>query len=97
MTFSSSETWAVNLSTIFFRLATTQAMSSTSTWASFRATFSSASSDFRDTRYLEAESLSLGSMPSVVCYSMKTVRQKGGGEFKVSLEHHSGIIGFEGD
>jgi hypothetical protein len=84
----------VNLSAVFFKLATARARAWTSSLASFQATFSSASSDFKDARYLIAESLSPGLMLSVVSCSMKTARQKGGEEFKVSPKHRSGIIGF---
>jgi hypothetical protein len=84
----------VNLSVVFFKSAHARARVWTSSLDSFQASFSSASSDFKDARYLVAEPLSPGSVLSVVSYSMKIARQKGGGEFKVSPEHRSGIIGF---
>jgi hypothetical protein len=84
----------VNLSAVFFKLAHARARVWTSSLASFRAAFSSASLDFRDARYLVVESLSPRSTLSVVSCSMKTARQKVGGEFKVSPEHRSNIIGF---
>jgi hypothetical protein len=51
-------------------------------WGGSVTTFSCASLDFKDARYLTAESLSSGSTPSVVSYSMKTVRQKGEGNLR---------------
>jgi hypothetical protein len=76
---SNSVSWVANLSTVFFKSAHARAKVWILSLASFRAAFSSVSSNFMGASYLAAESLSPRSTPSVISSSMKTGRQKGGG------------------
>jgi hypothetical protein len=84
---SKEGTWVANWLAIFFNSSTARERVSVSVWAFSLASFSSASSFFRATRDLAAESLSPGSTPSATSYSMKAAAERIWSQSRASLMH----------